>query len=105
MTRRYIPNPSFASDFLASDEALELVERLAQDAQPIAYDLAPKRLENLADSITVVAGLEDGVATGRLLAADFKAHWYEFGTERHPAEPYLRPAIEAVVGPVVGGDR
>lgn len=102
----YVPNPGFAQEWLASDEALELVDRIAKTAAPIAVQLAPKRLEHLADSIEPAAGVVNGVATGRVNAHDFKAHWWEFGTRRHGAEPYLRPAMETATGtPVKGGDK
>lgn len=102
----YKPNPDFASDFNKSEEALALVGELANTAADLAKADARRRTGNLADSIEAVAGLVDGVATGRVNANDFKAHWWEFGTRRHPADPYLRPAATAVTGrPVVGGDK
>lgn len=104
--RGYIPNPSFEEDFLQSDEALELVDRIAREAQPLAVAQAPKDQEYLADSIEAESGFVDGVATGRLNAHDFKAAWKEFGTTREQPQPYLRPAMEAVTGkPVTGGDK
>jgi hypothetical protein len=96
--RGYLPNGDFEAEWLASDDALELVLNIADAAVPVAQALAPKREEHLANSIEATAGFVDGVATGRLLAKDFKAHWWENGTSRHAAQPYLRPAMEQVTG-------
>lgn len=101
--RGYVPNPDFEAEFLASDEALGLVSQLAQDAAPIAEQAAPKLSGDLADSVTAEAGMVDGVATGRVNAHDFKAAWKEFGTQREAAQPFLRPAMEAVTGQPVKG--
>ena len=95
---KYIPNPSFEKEFNASADALAFVEDLATRAAAIAAEQAPKLTEDLAKSIEATAGVVDGVATGRVNAFDFKAHWYEFGNQRHGPQPYLRPAVEAVVG-------
>lgn len=103
----YVPNPGFAEDFLSSTEALKIVEPIANTAADAAKARAPRRLGHLIDSIEAEAGFDaDGEATGRVNAHDFKAHWYEFGTRRHPAEPYLRPGMEDATGqPVRGGDK
>lgn len=100
----YIPNPDFEGEYLASDEALELVQGVAGEGVPIAQSLAPKREEHLADSIEAEAGFVDGVATGRINAGDFKAGWWEFGHEGRE-QPFLRPAMETVTGKPVKGDR
>ena len=94
----YIPNPTFEADYLASEEALAFVGSLAAAAVPVSKALAPKPQEFLTDSIEADAGFEDDVATGRLLAKDFKAHWHENGTEHHKATPFLRPAVETITG-------
>jgi hypothetical protein len=94
----YLPNPSFESDYLASDEALELVSGLAEDGVPIAKALAPKRDGFIEDGIEAEAGFVDGVATGRINSKDFKSHWHENGTKRHGPTPFLRPAAEQVTG-------
>lgn len=103
MSPLYVPNPTFEAEYLASEDALELVAGIAETAAPIAEAAAPKRLEHLADSIEADAGFVEGVATGRVNAHDFKAHWYEFGTRRQSPEPFLRPAMEATTGTPVKG--
>lgn len=99
----YVPNGDFEADWLASKDALALVEGIASEAAPIAQSLAPKRESHLADSIEAEAGLVDGVATGRVNAGDFKAGWWEFGHEGRD-QPFLRPSMEAVTGRPVKGN-
>lgn len=104
----YVPNPKFADEWQASEDAVALGLRYAEAAAPLARNAAPKLSGDLEDSIVAVAGVVDGQATGRLVAKDFKAHWLEFGTRRSDsggrAQPFLRPAMEAVTGqPVTGG--
>jgi myo-inositol catabolism protein IolC len=102
----YVPNPDFADEWAASDQAVELAASYAKAALPIAIGLVAKLTEDLANSLEAVAGVVEGQATGRVLAKDFKGHWLEFGTGRPGgrAQPYLRPAMEAATGaPVVGG--
>lgn len=100
--RGYLPNPDFEEEWLRSKDALELVDGIAKEAAPVAESLAPKRTQNLADSIEAESGLVDGVATGRVNAHDFKAGWWEFGHEGRD-QPFLRPAMEAVTGQPVKG--
>ena len=95
---KYLPNGDFEREFLASEEAVAVVLPVAEAIADVAADRVRKRTEALADSIEAIAGVEDGVATGRVNANDFKAHWWEYGTSRHPADPYLRPAAEAITG-------
>lgn len=101
----YVPNTDFEAEYLASSEAVELVAGVAETAAPIAQGLAPVRERHLVESIHAEAGVVDGVATGRVVAEDFKAGWWEFGHEGRD-QPFLRPAVEAVTGkPVTGGRR
>lgn len=101
---RYLPDRDFARNYAASDEALELVDRLAREVAPVAEETARRRLGHMAESVEAVSGIVSGTATGRVLASDFKARWYEFGTRRQPPSPFLRPAVESVLGiPVVSG--
>jgi hypothetical protein len=102
--RGYVPNPDFEDEWHASSEALELVKGIAEEAAPIAESLAPERTGNLADSIEAQAGVVDGKATGRVVAKDFKAGWWEFGHEGKD-QPFLRPAMETVTGSPVKGER
>lgn len=100
----YVPNPNFADEWAASEDALALADQYAQAAAPLAAAGAPRDRGDLAESVEAVSGFVDGKATGRVIAKDFKAGWKEWGTRREPAQPFLRPAMEAVTGvPVTGG--
>lgn len=98
---KYVPNPRFASAWLATDEALETIRPFGPPARQLAAQLAPRRLDLLAESIEDQYGHIDGVATVRINARDFKAHWWEFGHEGR-SQPFLRPAVTQIVGPVQG---
>ena len=108
MTRRtrYVPNPNLERDWLATQEAVDFALAGAQAIAAVAEDEAPERSGNLKDSIEAVADRVDGQALGRVNAHDFKAHWIEFGTAQPggAAQPFLRPAGEAVTGKVTGGE-
>lgn len=99
----YVPNGDFGAEFVASEEALTMVGEIAAAARPIAEAGAPRRSGHLAGSVKAESGFLNGIATGRVVATDFKAAWKEFGTRRESADPFLRPAMESVTGsPVVG---
>ncbi len=105
----YKPNAGFEAEWLASTDALDLVQSIADAAAPIAQDLAAQLTGNLADGILAEAAVLDGVATGRVVSTDFKGSWLEFGTRRADsggrAQPYLRPAMEAATGVSLSGGR
>lgn len=97
----YLPNRDFAGEFLASDQALDLLRPLGPEVREIAKALAPERQGHLIDSIVDQYGFLNGVATCRINAKDFKAGWWEFGHEGR-SQPFLRPAA-AKVGPLEQG--
>ena len=101
----FVPNPTFAGDYYQSGEALELVDSIGGEVADRAAELARKRLEIMADSISHSTGVEDGRATARVRVEDFKGGWWEFGTSRFPADPFLRPAAEQVTGQSLKGGR
>jgi uncharacterized phage protein gp47/JayE len=54
------------------------------------------RHRTVAAGIKVVSGDENGRFVVRVVATDFKSHWFEFGTVKMAAQPFLQPAaIEA----------
>lgn len=101
----FIENPLFERAYLGGDEPVPMLEKAAGEIAKRAADDVRNRSGNLADSIEAEVGLDtDGVQTGRVNAHDFKAHWWEFG-HRGRVDPYLRPAMESVVGKVSKGDK
>lgn len=102
----FVINPDFADEILKSEELAPALLELGPPLVAGAQTRARKRLEKLADSIDYEVGHNDaGNIIGRLRADDFKAHWHEFGTAKKAAQPYLRPTVEELVGPVIGGNR
>lgn len=102
---RFIQNPTFEREFLASDESVPMLTDVGEAVTDRAQRLARKRSENMANSIELEVGLDtDDVQTARINANDFKSHWWEFG-HRGRVDPFLRPAAEDIVGPVKGGDK
>lgn len=59
--------------------------------------LAPFLSGDLRNSIEVEVVFEAGRWICRVVARDFKGGWWEFGTEKRPAEPYLWPALLEVL--------
>ena len=103
---RFDFDEGFPRRLLASDQLDPLLEDLSGKVADHAQDTVRRRRNFLAESIEVEVGLDrDDIRTGRVNAHDFKAHWWEFGYRAYPGgDPYLRPAAEAIVGKVSGGD-
>lgn len=80
----------------ASPEMVAQLALHARDAADTARMEAPVDTGAYRDSISSEAGVEGVSAYGRVIAADFKANWIEFGTIRHPARAVLRRAVESV---------
>lgn len=75
--------------------------RVRDRARALAPDdpsTGPPDLRSEIDS-EVVRGPRGWV--GRVVSRNWKGHFWEFGTARTPARPYLRPALEAVAGDMV----
>lgn len=109
MTRaRFVPNPAFEAELLGSSELVAGLTALTNEAAEAAKLFVPRRLGFLSDSIEVVVGFSEGRIVGRVVAKDFKAGFYEFGTRTMPAGvPFLRPGLAAALpgAPIVGGGR
>jgi hypothetical protein len=73
------------------------LDDLGKRAVPRVQALAPERLGHLKAGVK--HRVETNGVTVRLLVYndDFKAGWYEFGTERTAARPSLRPGVEAAL--------
>ena len=101
-------NPEFAAQWAEGDDAKKLLMEVGEKVAAKARELAPVKTGAYRDSIVVdspgarVAGVPVG-ATGartsyRVVAADNKAGWIEFGTGGQaptPAYAPLRRAAEA----------
>lgn len=96
-------DPKFDDELVRSPELRGHLEKLAKNAADRAKQLVPVDTGDLQDSIEGVVDFDRRGFVGRVDAHDFKAKWIEFGTVRRPARPFLRPALEAEVGPLAPG--
>ena len=76
------------SDDNLREDALDAVQPVVEDAR----NLAPVGEGDLRDSIGAIA-LEGGAVA--VVIADWKGHFFEFGTVKMRAQPMLVPAWEA----------
>jgi HK97 gp10 family phage protein len=60
-----------------------------------AKDKAPKRTQELAESIRVVVRFEKSTVLGHIGTDVFYGRFQEKGTRKMAAHPYLRPALDA----------
>lgn len=74
-------------------QAEEATLQAAQDVAVIARQRAPVKTGNLRDSITVYRNTQGNAEVGTDVEY---AKAVEYGTSRQAAQPYLRPAMEAV---------
>lgn len=106
MLSRFRMDPSFPAMFGRSEEARELlqdpVDRVTARAKELAPDDPATSGNDLRGMIEGEVVMEDGRWIGRVASNNFKGNWKEFGSSRESAQPYLRPALEAEVGPVEG---
>lgn len=100
MAIRFDPDPNLESELARAVEIRAYLEVVAAAAAETARQLAPYRTGALRDSIDYDVTSEGGGQIARVIVGDWKANLIEYGTSRHPARPYLRPAIEAEVGPL-----
>lgn len=104
---RYVPDPTFEAELLASPEMRTFMASLTDDVADEAERLAPRRLGHLAAGVEGDVELVAGVWVGRVWDDDFKAAWHEFGTRKMHAHPYLRPALYRILpgATITGGER
>lgn len=96
---KFTYNPRVEGVIARSPAVARAVEATANAIRDQARENAPVRTGALRDSIETVTGVDERGAFARVVVRDFKGGWLEFGTERTRAQPYLRPAADAVVGP------
>lgn len=89
---------AWAIDDLAYDDDVEdLLEEVGDDIADLAADLAPRRSGAGAASIHAETSLDSGgwVVDVSWDPQHFYMGFQEEGTERRPAQPFLRPAFES----------
>lgn len=99
---RFIPNPKFAEEAKAlpgmANKLQQICDQVARRARELAPDDPRTGAPDLHTEIETDVKLTSDGWKGRVLDKNFKAAWYEFGTVRQNPRPYLRPALEQVVG-------
>lgn len=106
MRFRFEPAPGFKRELERSDEAAAIARDLAEQVADRARSRAPDDPDtpgsSIADAIAVDSGEDRGRRTTRVNALDWKSHFFEYGTSRMHARPFLRPSAEEIVGPLEG---
>lgn len=98
MPVEFIPNPFVGVEWEHSPEALAAVAALGEEVARKASDLAPVDTGALAASIASHPHGLTETARAEILAEVPYASFVEFGTSLQAAQPFLRPALDAVVG-------
>lgn len=83
----------FEKAFLRSDLVSGVVKDRAETAAVKVRQST--RHATIRAGIEVVVGDQDGIVVARIIAKDFKSHWFEFGTVKMRAEPFLVPGVMA----------
>lgn len=95
-------DPNFKQAALRSAELRLVLEERAGEVARRAAELAPDDPstsgQDLHTSIVAEVGLTELGLVGRVNALNFKAPWYEKGTSRQAAQPFLAPAAEQLIG-------
>lgn len=98
--RRFTLDPGFAAAVSRTSQVRDLLDEKATAAAEEAANRAPFATGALAESVFADVALTADGYRGRVGAEDFKAPWFEEGAAGVPARPFLRPAVEAEVGPI-----
>lgn len=97
-------DPGFERQVLGERWVGDLLEELVSTAAARASDLAPDDPattgKDLHSSVYGDVELVGGRYRARVGATDFKANWFEHGAVGVPARPFLRPAVEEIIGPI-----
>lgn len=103
VTRRFDLDRSFEKRVLGGEGVRAHLEHKVEEVAEVARGLAPDDPSTgPPDLHTSIAGRVDKTDQGyrgEVRASDWKAHLWEFGHQGR-AKPFLRPAIEQVVGPL-----
>lgn len=98
-----IIDPDFAAAILRSADVRDMVKTAADEVGDRAKTETTS--ESIAKGIEVEVGLQDGAWTGRINAKDFKSGWFEHGTVKMRARPFLRKAAMALGYKIEAGRR
>lgn len=98
---RFVPNKAFEAALLRTPEMVAMLGHIAAEKADFARSIAPvgdpgedPHPGQFRDSIDHDAGIENGIAKGRVLSTDEDFLYIEFGTEDTPAHATLRRSLE-----------
>lgn len=103
--RAFVPNPFFEEELARSLGLQVVVHGLTEDTADEVRATGPRDEGNYIEGIETDVGIEDGRATGRVIANDMASGLIEFGTVNNPPFAPLRRAAEKVVGNVTDDGR
>lgn len=98
VTTRFVPDRTFPQDFLRSAGVRAIVDDRTEAAAVRARQLASS--QRVKEAIETEVVLESDGYVGRVIANHWISGFDEFGTSERAARPFLRPAVEAEVGPL-----
>jgi HK97 gp10 family phage protein len=95
-------DPQFDELLFRSQGMRQVLEDRCEAAAPVAAELAPDDPrttdDDLRSSVAADVAMTRRGFVGRVLAEDWKAHFFENGTVKIRPRPFLRPAVEREVG-------
>lgn len=97
MATTYIPNPNIKHEWENASETRQMIDEVGEEVAQVAQRMAPVLTGALRDSIAAHSGEGSG-ASSEIIADVPYAAFVEFGTSQMAAEPFLRPALDEVVG-------
>lgn len=92
-------NPRLTTEL--GELAVPMLARLALQVESEAKRRAPVKTGNLRRSITSAAAMDGGIPSAIVAATVHYAGFVELGTRYVNAQPFLRPALVAVIGGAV----
>jgi HK97 gp10 family phage protein len=95
----YLPNPLIGEQWERAPETHVMIGSLGDQVAETARAICPVDTGALRDSIVSHAG-DSTTAEAEIVAEVPYAAFVEFGTSLMEAQPYLRPALDAVVSNV-----
>lgn len=92
----YIPNLLIGEEWERAIETHVMINRLGDEVAEAARAICPVETGALRDSIAAHMG-DSSTAEAEIMAEVPYAAFVEFGTSLMEAQPFLRPALDAVV--------
>jgi hypothetical protein len=94
MASKFQPDPSFEKAWSRSEHPKKIAREAATDiAKQAQRNTQSKRIR---EGIVVEVGEVEGSTVARVIAKHFISGFFEFGTVKMRAQPYLRPAAVAL---------